>query len=439
MRLRLSRALSLLGRSAAAAVLMALPVLGAREAAAFSIELKDVAPDRVDRQRAHGYGLLPLPGTPDLARLDERLALKGLTLGSPIYVRIYKVESELELWMLKGDQFVLLDTYPICHWSGTLGPKQREGDAQAPEGVYTVSQRQMRLRGRWQKAFNLGFPNPLDQIHSRTGSFILVHGGCSSVGCFAMTNPVIDEIYRIARAALSGPQERFHVHVFPFRMTAANMARYHDPEWREFWTNLKEVHDTFERTHRLPRIGICEQRYLVDEGRPGEFGNENPYRVFGRCVTSIVAQGPAVGDDGGDAPIADAAAPAMAAPAPAPSVLSKAMAPLDLPLAGPPPAPAKAAAKAPEAGPSAAAAVLPSRRPVAHVKQAAPVAAPAPPPKSTPHVPAKARAASRADDEPARPVRVRSVPRAKSHSQGQAQGTAAPADASAVLGTQRGG
>ena len=178
MSLRWSRALSLLAGQGALAVALAAGLWPVSRADAFSIELKDVAADRIDRQRAHGYGEIPLPGTPDVTRLDERLALKGLTLGSPIYIRVYKEESELEVWMLKGDQFVLLDTYPICHWSGTLGPKMREGDAQAPEGVYTVSERQIRLRGRWQRAFNLGFPNAFDRAQGRTGSFLMVHGAC---------------------------------------------------------------------------------------------------------------------------------------------------------------------------------------------------------------------------------------------------------------------
>ena len=151
----------------------------------------------------------PLAGTPDLAQLDERLAAHGVKLGVPVYVRIFKLESELELWMEKDGRFVRFATYPICLWSGRLGPKLREGDRQAPEGFYTVADEQLNPNSRWHRSFNLGFPNAFDQAHGRTGSFIMVHGGCVSIGCYAMTDPVVDEIWRLVTAALDSGQARF--------------------------------------------------------------------------------------------------------------------------------------------------------------------------------------------------------------------------------------
>ena len=145
-----------------------------------------------------------LPGTPDLDRLDERLASAGVKLGAPVFIRIFKQEFELELWMKRGETFQLVATYPVCRWSGRLGPKIKEGDHQAPEGFYTVDATQLNPQSRWHRSFNLGFPNALDRTHGRTGSFLMVHGGCGSVGCYAMTDPVIDEIWRIVTAALSG-------------------------------------------------------------------------------------------------------------------------------------------------------------------------------------------------------------------------------------------
>ena len=195
----------------AGAALLALPV---QPATAFRIELKDVAPDRIERQRAEAVGMLPLPGTPNVAQLAERLAEKGLTAGSALFIRVFKIESELEVWMQKGERFELLATYPICHWSGTLGPKVSEGDKQSPEGVYTVTGKQLHMIGRHPRSLNLGFPNALDRQYQRTGSYILIHGGCGSVGCFAMTNPVIEEIFSLSQAALKGGQEeigRAHV------------------------------------------------------------------------------------------------------------------------------------------------------------------------------------------------------------------------------------
>jgi murein L,D-transpeptidase YafK len=244
-----------------------------RTADALEVVLNDVAADRVERQRRFIRNEIPLPGTPDLAKLDERLKARDLAEGRPIYIRIFKAESELELWLQNSKgTFTKLATYPICHWYGSLGPKLKEGDKQSPEGFYRVGTRQTRLVGRWRKAFNLGFPNTLDQKLNRTGSYILLHGGCSSVGCFAMTDPVQDEIYGLARAALAKGQERFSVHIFPFRMTAENMARYAKHEAAKTWVDLKPAYDSFERTHVPPQVALCGTRYKIADGLPGETG-----------------------------------------------------------------------------------------------------------------------------------------------------------------------
>lgn len=238
-------------------------------AAALVIELDDVAPDRIERQRAFVRGTLQPSSAPEVSDRRDELAAKGLVEGAPILIRIFKAESELELWMRKGNAYVLKATYPICHWTGTLGPKLREGDKQSPEGFYTIGPRQMRHRGRWREAFNLGFPNLHDKRLDRTGSYILVHGGCSSTGCYAMTEPVQQVIYRLAAAALRGRQPHFQVHVFPFRMTDANMAAHADNPWADFWRDLKAGYDVFETTRLPPRIGVCGQRYTVARAAPG--------------------------------------------------------------------------------------------------------------------------------------------------------------------------
>ncbi|GAB4227513.1 MAG: hypothetical protein Kow0032_06850 [Methyloligellaceae bacterium] len=206
---------------------------------------------------------LPLRGTPDLTRLPQRLAEKGLAAGNPVFIRIFKRESELEMWMQKEGRFIHFATYPVCRWSGRLGPKLKEGDRQSPEGFYTVERRQLNPNSRWHRSFNLGFPNVYDRAHGRTGSFLMVHGGCGSIGCYAMTNPVIDEIWRLVTAALDGGQRRFHVHVYPFRMTALNMALHGSGRWHGFWQQLKQGHDLFEETRLVPRISVCAGRYSV--------------------------------------------------------------------------------------------------------------------------------------------------------------------------------
>jgi murein L,D-transpeptidase YafK len=259
--------LSSSGRVAGAAAILisALFFWGAAASPAFalSIELDDVAPDRIERQRAFARGNLPGATAPDSETFKDRLSARGLVEGAPILIRIFKAESELELWMRKGDAFVLQGTYPICHWTGSLGPKLREGDKQSPEGFYTIGAPQMRHRGRWQQAFNLGYPNLHDKTLQRTGSYILVHGGCSSAGCFAMTQPVQREIHRLASAALRRGQARFQLHIFPFRMTEDNLAKHADSPWVGFWRDLKAGYDAFEQTRLPPHLNLCGQRYVV--------------------------------------------------------------------------------------------------------------------------------------------------------------------------------
>lgn len=229
--------------------------------------------ERADRYVRLSLGW-PLRGTPDLARLDDRLKKAGVRLGDPIFMRIFKRESELELWVRHGDRFKLFATYPICRWSGRLGPKLKEGDRQSPEGFYTVSARQLNPKSRWHRSFNLGFPNVFDRAHGRTGSFLMVHGGCSSIGCFAMTNPTIDEIWRIVTASLGRGQGRFHVHVFPFRMTDWNLRLHRGHAWTGFWRDLKQGYDLFERHRVPPRISVCNRQYAVAPGKPGARGNQ---------------------------------------------------------------------------------------------------------------------------------------------------------------------
>ena len=278
----------------AAAFAVLLACLLCRPASAIDVELLDVAADRVERQRAFTRGQLPLPSTPDLERLAERLATKGLAKGRPIFIRIFKASSELEIWMQREQDktFVLLDTYPICHWTGTLGPKLKEGDKQSPEGFYSVSNRQMRLVGRWQKAFNIGYPNAHDQLNKRTGSFILVHGGCSSIGCFAMTEQVQEEIFQLAKAAVTGGQEKFHVHIFPFRMSDENLTANAGHAWAGFWRDLKAGFDSFERTRLPPKIAICEQRYHVTDGEPGDIGDVKPMSILRPSAARTAAGSP---------------------------------------------------------------------------------------------------------------------------------------------------
>ena len=193
--------------------------------------------------------------------LVASLKQSGLRWGSPVFVRIYKQSKELELWVKKGQKFKKFRTYPICYFSGNLGPKLRIGDLQSPEGFYYVKPRQMNPASTFHLSFNIGFPNRYDRAHGRTGQYLMVHGDCVSIGCYAMTNGKIEEIYALANAALKNGQPFFRVHVFPFRMTATNMKKYADSKWIAFWRNLKQGHDYFENKHIPPNISVSRKMY----------------------------------------------------------------------------------------------------------------------------------------------------------------------------------
>jgi hypothetical protein len=199
------------------------------------------------------------------------------------------MEEVLEVWMSRdgGTGYALFATYPICYWSGTLGPKLKEGDRQAPEGFYTVTLPQTYHKGRWPQSLNIGFPNPFDQIHARSGSAILIHGGCASIGCFAMTNAVNIEVHTLTVRALDAGQAYVPVHVFPFRMTGENLSRYETPNWHDFWRNLKEGYDLFERSRRPPRISVCGRRYDFEETGGIDGANPGPIAVCPGTLTLI--------------------------------------------------------------------------------------------------------------------------------------------------------
>ena len=247
------------------------------------------AVDRVQRKRLAAEGKLPLPSTPDLTKLDERLATHHVTRDASIMIRIFKAESELEVWMTTNTgEYALFATYPVCFWSGALGPKLKEGDRQAPEGFYTVTFPQAYREGtRWVVGLDLGFPNSFDKVNARTGSAILIHGDCASIGCFAMTNPVNDEIDKLVLRSIDAGQAYVPIHVFPFRMTSENFNRYDIPQWRDFWRNLKEGYDLFERTRRPPRVSVCDNSYVFDTVSQIEAANPGPITACPRTEATL--------------------------------------------------------------------------------------------------------------------------------------------------------
>lgn len=197
--------------------------------------------------------------------LEERLALLSAKVGDPVFIRIFKEESILEIWIRPGKAYQHLKDYHICAYSGTLGPKLQEGDRQSPEGFYKVKKYQLNPNSKYHLSFNLGFPNAYDRAHERTGSFLMVHGNCVSEGCYAMTDEKIEEIYVLVEGALQKQQKYVPVHAFPFRMTETAMALYSESEWYDFWTNLKEGYDYFEAEKLPPHVKVEEKLYTIHE------------------------------------------------------------------------------------------------------------------------------------------------------------------------------
>ncbi|WP_374939302.1 L,D-transpeptidase family protein [Mesorhizobium sp. NBSH29] len=203
----------------------------------------------------------PLP-----AKLVAKMKAKGMTRTSPVMARIFKEEGKVEVWKQKNNgRYDLIAEYDICKWSGKLGPKFTEGDRQAPEGFYTVRPAQLNPQSSFHLSFNMGFPNAYDRANGRTGAHLMVHGACSSAGCYSMTDPQIEEIYAFARDAFRGGQTEFQIEAFPFRMTPANMARYRNDPNYEFWKMLKEGYDHFEITKVPPKVDFCEKKYVFNQ------------------------------------------------------------------------------------------------------------------------------------------------------------------------------
>ena len=207
---------------------------------------------------------LPYDWQRALGRVNADMRNNQVYVGDPVFIRIFKEENILELWM-KGDdnhQYTLVKSYPICNWSGALGPKIREGDRQSPEGFYETDINSLNPQSKYHVSFNINFPNAYDQSYGRTGSYLMVHGDCVSDGCYAMTDAQIEEIYTLVERALDNGQRHIPVHIFPFRMTGGRMLQEVQSPWFEFWLDIKEGYDYFE-THKRPPLWTVENKDYV--------------------------------------------------------------------------------------------------------------------------------------------------------------------------------
>ena len=232
---------------------------------------------------------LPAKATQELpAELRALLEQKKMPKHSPIVLRIFKEEAELEVWKQDATgRFQILKTYPICRWSGDLGPKFHEGDRQAPEGFYTITPEQMNPNSNFHLSINVGFPNPFDKAHKRNGSFLMIHGDCLSMGCYAMTDEQISEIYALARDALIG-RPSFQVQAYPFRLTPQNLARHRNNPNMPFWKMLKVGNDHFETSQREPKVDVCNRTYVFDAQPPPNSPQPLVFNATEKCPPTIV-------------------------------------------------------------------------------------------------------------------------------------------------------
>lgn len=215
------------------------------------------------------------------------------TPSSPTLIRTYKKEAELEIWKMKSNgEYALLKTYPMCRWSGQLGPKKREGDMQVPEGFYSIAPGQMNPNSHYYLAFNVGYPNAYDRAYGRTGGNVMVHGVCSSAGCFSMTDDQVADIYAIARDSFAGGQREIQLQSYPFHMTAENMAKFRLDPNVDFWKNLKDGSDHFEVTKTEPSVLVCSKRYVFDATTKDEVSGSEPCPTLKRdeSVEALVAE-----------------------------------------------------------------------------------------------------------------------------------------------------
>ncbi|MBR1213526.1 L,D-transpeptidase family protein [Bradyrhizobium sp. JYMT SZCCT0180] len=224
-------------------------------------------------------------------KLIQAMVEKDMDLNSPILVRLFKQEAELEIWKQdRAGRFALLKTYPICRWSGDLGPKIKEGDRQAPEGFYSISPAQMNPQSAYYLSFNTGYPNAFDKALGRTGSQLMVHGDCSSRGCYAMTDEQIAEIYSLGRESFFGGQKSFQLQAYPFKMTPINMAKHRNNPNMPFWRMIKQGYDHFEVTKREPKVDFCERKYVFDAIRAPNATRDPVFDASGKCPAYAIPE-----------------------------------------------------------------------------------------------------------------------------------------------------
>ena len=224
-----------------------------------------------------------------------KLEQMGSSPGQAMMIRIFKQSNEFEVWKrTKAGGYKLFKTYEICAYSGDLGPKIKEGDRQSPEGFYNITPGLLNPNSNFYLSFDTGFPNKFDRAHGRTGSNLMVHGDCSSRGCYSMTDEAIAEIYALVRESFAGGNPVVQLQIYPFRMTPQKLAAYSDSPNIDFWMNIKEGYDRFELAKVPPAWDVCEKKYVFDLKRedetPLDAAAACPVRVNDPLLTALSAK-----------------------------------------------------------------------------------------------------------------------------------------------------
>lgn len=195
---------------------------------------------------------------------NRKAELEKIKLGNPMYIRLFKEEKKLEIWIQNDSgKYSFYKEFDICYFSGGLGPKKKEGDRKSPEGFYSTKKSLLNPNSSYHLSFNIGYPNEYDKSHDYTGSLIMIHGNCVSLGCYAMTDKYIEEIYGLVEKTLNNGQKKINVDVFPFKMTEFNMEKYEDCEYYNFWEQLKPGYDYFEINRIPPKMIVEDKKYKL--------------------------------------------------------------------------------------------------------------------------------------------------------------------------------
>jgi murein L,D-transpeptidase YafK len=184
------------------------------------------------------------------ADVDRLLAAAGLPATvDTVSLRAFKEEKVIELWAGAGKgPLTLVKTYAICAASGELGPKRKEGDLQVPEGLYEIVE--FNPASNFHLSMKVSYPNASDRLRSdarRPGGLIYLHGNCASIGCIAIEDGPIEEVFLVAQRARTRPRR---IDIFPARLTAEWLEAHQDSPHAAFWAELAPAYASFEVTHR---------------------------------------------------------------------------------------------------------------------------------------------------------------------------------------------